>query len=114
MAKHYVRLNEKNEIVKGFSDELEAPEKEDICINEDGGRQFELNEEVNPSLAELNVYLYIYEKGVVKRKTEKAIQKEQEAFNSKKVLEPTEVEKLNAALLEMGEIVAGLAETIGG
>lgn len=112
MAKHYVRLNGKGEITKGFSDELEVPETEDVLINEDSGRQFELAGQVNPALMDKDIYLYVYKNGEVKRKTDKSIQKEQEAIDSARVVEPTEVAKLNAALLEMGEMVATLAEQV--
>lgn len=48
--KHYVRLNEKSEIIKGFSDAFEQPEENDICINEEVNRHFELDGVLNPSL----------------------------------------------------------------
>lgn len=114
MAKHYVKLNEKGEVVKGYSNELEVPEIDDVCIDEEGERHFTLAGEVNPTLIEGEVFLYVYKNGEVKRKTDKAIQKEQEAIDSSRVAEPTEVEKLNIALLEMGEMVAELNEKLGG
>jgi hypothetical protein len=48
--KHYIGLDENDSIVKTFSDALEAPTETDICINEQGGRQFELNGEFNPPI----------------------------------------------------------------
>ena len=42
--KHYVRLNEVFEIIYGFSDAFIIPEKDDVCINEKGGRHFMLKD----------------------------------------------------------------------
>ena len=76
MAKHYIRLNE-NKIIKGFTDEFEKPVDGDICINENGGRQFVLNEKVNPPLFnEELISLYKYELGLVIELTEEEIQEE--------------------------------------
>ena len=50
MNKHYVRLDENNFIIKGFSDAFEQPLETDICINENGGRHFTMFDEINPSL----------------------------------------------------------------
>ncbi len=48
--KHYIRFDANNCIVKGFSDAFEHPEESDICINQEGGRHFELLGQVNPAL----------------------------------------------------------------
>ena len=48
--KHYIRLDENNYVIKGFSDAFEEPLPTDICINENGGRHFELFGEINPNL----------------------------------------------------------------
>ena len=59
MAKHYVRVDEEDKIVHGFSSDFEKPLDTDICINENGGRQFELLGVMNPILVRLNgVHLY--------------------------------------------------------
>lgn len=63
--KHYVRHNEELYIIKGFSDAFEKPQEADICINENGGRHFELNGQCNPTLFDGEVYLYKYENGNV-------------------------------------------------
>lgn len=58
--KHYIRV--KNTLViKGFSDAFELPLKTDICINEKGGRHFEIDGEINPQLYDermCHVYRY--------------------------------------------------------
>lgn len=50
MSKHYIRIDKENKIIYGFSSDFEKPLPTDICINENGGRQFELLGEVNPNL----------------------------------------------------------------
>ena len=52
MSKHYIRIDEENKIIYGFSSDFENPLPTDICINENGGRQFELLGEINPSLTD--------------------------------------------------------------
>lgn len=42
MTKHYIRLNSDKNIIKAFSDKFEQAEKDDICMNENGGRHFHL------------------------------------------------------------------------
>lgn len=64
MVAHYIRLDEHSSIIKGFSTAFEEPQAEDICINNDGGRQFELNGVINPTL--VNIFakpLYTYRGG---------------------------------------------------
>lgn len=50
MYKHYITLDVKGSVIKGFSSEFEQPAFDDICINENGGRQFELMGEINPNI----------------------------------------------------------------
>jgi hypothetical protein len=61
MYKHYIRLDENNNIIYGFSDAFEQTQENDICINENGERHFELLGIVNPSLVTMDgIYLYQY------------------------------------------------------
>lgn len=77
MSKHYIRLDNNNNIIKGFSTDFEQPIDTDICINENGNRQFELNYEVNPPLVNSQrIYLYKYLSGEVVVKTDEEIQQE--------------------------------------
>jgi hypothetical protein len=81
MAKHYIRLDSNLSIIKGFSSELEEPDTTDICINEDGGRQFELNGEINPPLVNLGgCHLYKYHNGEVNETTEEERAAELDSF----------------------------------
>ena len=75
MAKHYVIINENGVIIKGFSTDFEQPNNVDICICEDGGRHFELNGVINPSL--FNYYgapLYKMVDGKVVARTQEEIE----------------------------------------
>lgn len=67
-TKHYIRVDDQNRIIKGFSDAFEEPLETDICVNEDGGRHFKLNNAVNPPLTDVEgIYLYKYDNGIVER-----------------------------------------------
>jgi len=43
MARHMIRLNEQNRIIKAFSTDFENSEEGDICVEEEGGRHFHLD-----------------------------------------------------------------------
>ena len=59
--KHYIRV-ENGVVVKGFSDAFENPLETDICINEKGGRHFEIDGVINPPLYdERGCHLYRYD-----------------------------------------------------
>ena len=79
--KHYIRVDEHNRIIKGFSDAFEKPLETDICINENGGRQFEIDGDVNPSLTNFNMcHLYRYEDGKIRKSTEEELRAEYDLF----------------------------------
>lgn len=40
--KHYIRLNQNNIVIYGFSNGFEQPEENDICIDENAGRHFQI------------------------------------------------------------------------
>lgn len=69
MAKHYVTTDESGRILRGFSDDFEQPESNAICVNEDGGRHFEMNGITNPPMTDYNgVPLYkFYGEKVIER-----------------------------------------------
>lgn len=69
MAKHYIVIDETNRILRGFSDDFEQSTEGAICINEDGGRHFELNGIINPPMTDYNgVPLYKLDgKQIIKR-----------------------------------------------
>ena len=74
--KHYIRLDSNNNIVKGFSDAFEQAIEWDICINENGGRHFELFDVVNPAIQNKGIYLYKYADGVIIPKSQEEIEQE--------------------------------------
>jgi len=61
MYKHYIRLNEQNEILHAFSNAFEEALDGDICINTTGQRQLIINNIVNPNMTDLGVPLYKWE-----------------------------------------------------
>lgn len=74
MAKHFVITDELGRVVRGFSDDFEQPTDGAICINEDGGRHFELNGVVNPPMMDYNgVPLYKLDGGKVVERDEKEV-----------------------------------------
>ena len=90
--KHYIRLDG-NIVIKGFSDAFETPLESDICINEKGGRHFELNGEINPSLFDENFcHLYRYENNEIRLATVEELEAEYEANYVEPA--PTEMELL--------------------
>lgn len=90
--KHYIRLDVNNYIIKGFSDAFEQPEESDTCINQEGGRHFELLGQNNPTLVNIQgVHLYKYVNGTVSKTTaeEQAMELEtikKPEFNQEKYL----------------------------
>ena len=72
MAKHFIITDELGRVLRGFSDDFEQPDTSAICINEDGGRHFELNGVINPPMTDYNgVALYKWDgKQVVARTQE--------------------------------------------
>lgn len=77
MSKHYIRIDQNNRIIKGFSDDFEEPMETDICINEDGGRHFEFLGNINPTLINSEyIYIYKYENGEVLQRTENEIEQD--------------------------------------
>lgn len=73
MAKHYILTDESGRILRGFSDDFEKPEANAICINEDGGRHFELDGVINPPIMDHNgtpLYKYDGAKVVARTQTE--------------------------------------------
>jgi len=67
---HYVRLDESGSVAYGFSDAFEESQPGDILITDRGGRHFEIDGEINPTMSDYaGAYLYKHENGrVVKNK----------------------------------------------
>jgi hypothetical protein len=80
MTRHYIRLDNENNIIHGYSDEFENYQYGDICIREEGGRQFKLTvngEDItNPDLFVQDIPLYYYNSGEIKKKNFDIVQEE--------------------------------------
>ena len=93
--KHYIRV-ENTIVVKGFSDAFETPFETDICINEKGGRHFEIDGEINPSLFnEDGIHIYRYDTKL-RKATDEEINSEYESIKPE---EPISEEDLILELL---------------
>ena len=91
--KHYIRVVD-GIVTKGFSDAFEEAVDGDICINEKGGRHFEIDGVINPLMFDDNFcHLYRYD-GELRKATEEELKTEREANYVEP--EPTEAEKLRA------------------
>lgn len=91
--KHYIRVVD-GIVTKGFSDAFEEPTETDICINEQGGRHFEIDGVINPPLFDENFcHLYRYD-GELRKATVKELKAELEANYTEPV--PTVEEQLRA------------------
>lgn len=78
--RHYIRA-EGGLVTKGFSDAFETPLQSDICINEQGGRHFEINGVTNPPLVnEEELHIYRYDKKM-RKATEEELFAEKWKFN---------------------------------
>lgn len=91
-VKHYIRLDENKSIIHGFSTTFEEPLETDICINDNGGRHFEVNGVINPQLKNENgipLFKYHYKK-VVERSTEEKQPELEAILSAPKPLSETE------------------------
>lgn len=107
--KHYIKIDDKNRIVQGFSDAFSQPQEGDICIWEKGGRQFRLFEygEENPALKTIEgIPLYQWDGQAVQKRTQAEIQKDRKNLPETKTT-PTTEDRLSA----MEWAILGLLET---
>ena len=91
MANHYVVVNDNGVVLRGFSTDFEQPNDGDVCINEDGGRHFEINGVINPLMTnDDGVLIYKIVNGNAVARTLEEI----EADKVEAVLVPTLEERL--------------------
>ena len=110
MAKHYIITDESGRVLRGFSDDFEQPETNAICVNEDGGRHFELNGAINPPMTDYNgVPLYKFDGGKVVART----QEELDADKPVIVPVPTIDERLEAEVAEYDAALTDIANALG-
>lgn len=88
--KHYIRV-ENEIVVKGFSDAFESPLETDICINEKGGRHFEIDGEINPPLYDdrmCHIYRYDTE---LRKATDEELEAEWNEIKPKEILSEEDI-----------------------
>lgn len=101
--KHYIRLDESNRIIKGFSDAFEEPLETDICINENGGRHFELGGCINPALFNEHwCHIYKYEDGEIREATKEELDEELASFEVPEP-QPSQLDILQEQVLDTME-----------
>lgn len=107
--KHYIRVVD-GIVTKGFSDAFEEPTDTDICINEKGGRHFEIDGAINPPMFDDNFcHLYRYD-GELRKATKEELSSELAANYAEPV--PTEIELMWQAItdLEIAQMESELAK----
>ena len=78
--KHYIRIDEENRIIHGFSDAFGQPQDGDICINDKGGYQFRLviadglSEENPPLRDDYGVLLYRWDGEYAVRRSDEELE----------------------------------------
>ncbi len=119
--KYYIRINEKNRVIKGFSDAFETAKEGDIQIGEGFGTQFRIASEKLSAdlqhfsdiensltmLAEKGIYIYKYENNLIQKISEEDYQEE---LSNLPKLQPTEVEVLKEENLNLMATTAQLYE----
>lgn len=97
LYKHYIYADVSGRILSGFSDALESPKDNAVCINPSGGYQFRLfpDGEENPNLVNADgIHLYTWDGKAVRETTqeERAAEKaEIEASAPMPVPSPTDI-----------------------
>ncbi len=119
--KYYIRLNEKNQIIKTFSSTFEKPNVTDILIGEGEGSQFRaFSNNLSPELKEFTgvenglqltnehgIYILKYENGLICKVSEEELLEE---LNNLPKPQPTEVELLKEENLNLMETMTMLYE----
>ena len=90
--KHYIKVDSSNRVADGWSDgpHRDKDTTDAICINEQGGYQFRINDgEENPPLFEFDymIPIYKYEGGEVVKRTEEELEVDRQI-----AMQPTEAE----------------------
>lgn len=107
--KHYIRLDNKGSVIKVFSDAFEQPETNDICVNEQGGRQFEHKGVENPPIFNMQGQpLYHYTQSDFVEWADR----ERNTLYPILAPEPTEIEKLREQINIQQTVIDTLAQDI--
>ena len=116
MAKHYIVTDESGRILRGFSDDFEQPDASAICINEDGGRHFELNGVINPPMMDYNgVALYRYDGKKVVARTKSQLESDKPSVVSVPTIDErlAQVEELVKGSPSYGELLEAVNILLG-
>ena len=106
MAKHYIITDETKRVLRRFSDDFEQPDAGAICINEDGGRHFELNGIINPPMMDSNgTPLYKFDGKQVVERTKEELDADKPVIAP--VLGPSIEERTSALESALLELVLG-------
>ena len=101
MAKHYIITDDSGRVLRGFSDDFEQPDASAVCINEDGGRHFELNGSINPPMADCSgVPLYKFNGEQVVARTQEELDADKPVVFAVPTIEER-TSALESALLEL-------------
>lgn len=101
MAKHFIITDELGRVLRGFSDDFEQPTDGAICINEDGGRHFELNGVINPPMMDYSgTPLYSFDGKKVVARTKLQLEADKPVVISVPTIEERTT-ALESALLEL-------------
>ena len=116
MAKHYIVADETGRILRGFSDDFEQPTGGAICINEDGGRHFELNGVINPPMTDYNgVSLYSFDGKKVVARTKLQLEADKPIVISVQTIDErlAQVEELVKGTPSYGELLEAVNILLG-
>jgi hypothetical protein len=98
-------LDASNRIIKGFSDAFEQPLNTDICVNDKGGRQFELLGIINPPLVSMDgTHPFRWDGTKVVIATDDEVKAELDSF-APKAQTPSIQEQLDAINLALATMV---------
>ena len=107
MAKHYIITDEQGRVLRGFSDDFEQPTNGAICINEDGGRHFEMNGVINPQMTDFNgTALYKYDGEQVVTRTQEEVEADKPVATPA-IATPSIEDRTSALELALLELILG-------
>lgn len=105
--RHYIKIDDRNRVLHGYSDAFELPEQGDICINEQAGRHFELFGQVNPLITTAEgVPMYKWDGEQVVERTEQEIQADVDALPPHLPSAQERLEALEQAMLALMEAMS--------
>jgi hypothetical protein len=114
--RHYARFDSNNNMMHGFSDAFpNSLQDGDICINKQGGRHFEIFNQINPPLHTMDgIPLFKWDGKTIKRRTDKEIEADKlvlsELIQKQEANNPV---NLNQIAIDFNERFVALETAIG-